>query len=99
MSEDKTIQTILLNVEDKIKVVQYGDSSENLQLFHSYEKDGELKWRFRGYHQSIRHALEYVVRNEVLVDYSTGADIHSYVEAVKEANDKIYKTLVENQND
>lgn len=95
VEKKKKEEHIIFNIDNKVKLNQFGDTKENMRLYQSYEDKGELKWAFRGYHQTVKQALEHVIRNEMLVDYPEFSNIGEYVTLVEESNKKLCDYLEE----
>lgn len=93
MSNEKTVLidlgTVRICEYDKLNV-----QIERLEeVFVPTLKQTEMKWRFKGYSNTILNALKSIVRNEWLIERNIVRGLENYLKQVEESNNKILQVM------
>lgn len=93
MKEEKAILidlgTVRIREYDKLNV-----QIERLEeVFVPTTSQTEMKWRFKGYSNTILNALKSIVKNELLIDKNAVKGLESYLKRVEDSNNKILQAM------
>ena len=89
----------VLLIIDNVRIKEYNEMNVVVERYEDVyvptKKQHEKKWRFKGYASTIFKALLLIQRNELLIDKDSIHNLSSYLEQVKESNDKLLEAVIE----
>lgn len=93
MSENKEKKVLM--VVENVRIKEYDNLNVTVEryeeVFNPTNKTVSCKWKFKGYASTVNDALEFIAKNELLIDKDAVTSLESYLEQV----DKAYAALME----
>ena len=92
MSNKKVILTI-----NNVRIKDYDNQNVVVEryedVFIPKGKKTIKKWVFKGYSRNVLSALLMIQRNELLIDYDSVSDLKTYLNQVKQSNDRLVEVV------